>query len=331
MRRDGPFVARDGARECFLWHDGARERRMAIPEAFRAASPLYRQGLLHRVELAIRLGMKGDGEAVAYVQHLARRQVAAGARYLDVTVDAMELDGEKWTAENRGAALRWLVETVQAAAGEVPLALNSMRIELVEAALSGYDFARSCPLVNYSSGMDPHFAELAAARKLPLVWFATNTEGMPHSAAERLANIEAGIAACERIGIPPRDRYFDVCVYPKMAGAAEAHDALLAFEQARARFGPEVQLIAGVENHSYRLPMQRLFSLVFLECAIERGASGAVLDPLRAGPRHLKLLDRSSVEYRRAREVVESPGEAVLARFIEDAKSGALVDPFTKK
>lgn len=323
---DGPLVRRDRGRTYLAWNDEGLPKRLEIPAWFTANNEAYTRGRLEHLSLACQTGMRGSQDAIAYIQRLARRQIAAGAVHLDVTVDGLNR-----SPDELAAAMRWIVPLIQAAADSTPLLINSIFAGVMQSGLAVYDRARSTPMINGPMGKEPTRWAVAESSKLPFIWFIEGDCGMPHSVTDRMENLRALMSFAQAHGVALERIYFDVLVYPKVASARAGLDALDTFAAARAEFGPDLKLFGGITNIWFKNPLKRLVNLVFLELAIERGASGGILNPLTVHPRFLEKLDRSSAAYRRTREMLLSEDDNVVGTFLSDARAGLIEDPFANK
>ena len=103
-----------------------------------------RQKVKH-VKAAIIAGLAGGSGAAlghGYVRYLARRQLEAGAAYLDLNVDDVSSD-----LSIRIDAMRWLVTAVQDVPGAV-LALDSSSPDVLLAGLRATTRVAGAPLLN---------------------------------------------------------------------------------------------------------------------------------------------------------------------------------------
>src|SRR5262249_42153118 len=113
VQRQGSRVAvlADGT-EAVRFRDAAGKARLvALPPQARTTQA-YQQGQIKHVMSAVQKGLSSDSaaqeEGAEYVRDLARRQIAAGAHFLDLNADEISP-----RLEVQKAAMRWLVEVVQ--------------------------------------------------------------------------------------------------------------------------------------------------------------------------------------------------------------------------
>ncbi|GAF90510.1 unnamed protein product [marine sediment metagenome] len=203
----------------------------------------------------------------------AKRQVAAGADYVDVnagTSVAREADD-----------LKWLVETVQGAV-DAPLCLDSANPRALKFALA---LADRTPMVNSITG--------EAARKdeiLPLVLesgaavvaLLMDDSGMPEDARGRLEVAEKLIPELEQAGVP-RDRvHVDPLVRPVSTDISQGQAVLETVREVMAGW-EGVHTICGLSNISFGLPARNALNTAFLALMIHAGLDGAIIDPTEGG------------------------------------------------
>ncbi len=171
----------------------------------------FANGRVKQVAAAILLAMDGGPESevgIAFLRALATRQAAAGADYLDLNVDEVTSD-----PDGQQAAMRWLVQTIEAVA-TVPLALDSSSPAVIAAGLAASRRARGAPLLNSASLERLEVLDLAAAQGCPVVVSAAGRTQMPTGAEERVANALAVVEEARSRGIRVGDIYIDPLVLP---------------------------------------------------------------------------------------------------------------------
>jgi 5-methyltetrahydrofolate--homocysteine methyltransferase len=228
--------------------------------------------------------LKRVGQAVAerdsaFIQALARRQVEAGADWLDVNAGT--------GPDQEPDDLVWLVRTVQEAV-EAPLCLDSANPRALAAALGE---ARQTPLINSISGEHKRLdgiLPLARAHRCPVIALALDDNGIPQGVEGRLAVVRRVIAETRRVGLPDEQVYVDPLV---MAIATDTRSGLIALETmraVRAEF-PAVHLSVGLSNISFGLPARSLINRAFLTLALAAGLDTVIMDPLDRGLRSALL------------------------------------------
>jgi cobalamin-dependent methionine synthase I len=206
----------------------------------------------------------------AFIQDLARRQLMAGACWLDLNAG---------TAPDReGDDLVWLVQTVQAI-GPARLSLDSAN----PAALAGaLPYVLQPPLINSISGDLARLEgilPLVAEHGCSVIALAMDGGHMPHGVADRLEIVRGILDATRGAGIPDERVYVDPLVMA-VAATPEAGSVFLeTLRRLRAEF-PAVRTTAGLSNVSFGLPARGLLNRAFLVLALGAGLHSAVLDPL---------------------------------------------------
>ena len=291
LLRSGARVAAlpDGSPALPFADDEGAERLLPVPEA--ALEGTGEKQKVKHVKAAVLAGLAGGPGAElgrGYVRHLARRQAAAGADYLDLNVDEVSND-----LAVRVAAIRWLVGVVEAAT-PAALALDSSAPEVLRAGLEAARRTAGPPLLNSASIERLDVLDLAAAEGCAVVLGAVGEAGMPGSAAERVANAERIVEEATRRGMALGALHVDPLVLPVAVEPEVGAWYLEAVRTLRAQLGPEVHLTGGLSNVSFGLPLRRLLNDVFIDLAAEAGADSGIIDPVASDPRRVFAMDRST-------------------------------------
>jgi 5-methyltetrahydrofolate--homocysteine methyltransferase len=283
----------------------------------------FANGRVKQVAAAIVLAMDGGPEAevgIAFLRALATRQAAAGADYLDLNVDEVTSD-----SDGQQAAMRWLVQTIEAVA-TVPLALDSSSAAVIAAGLAASRRARGTPLLNSASLERLDVLDLAAAQECPVVVSAAGRTQMPTGADERVTNALAVVEEARSRGIRVGDIYIDPLVLPIGMDPEVGGHFLAAIARLRHVLGPEIRLTGGFSNISFGLPQRHLLNDVFLALAADAGADSGILDPLATDPHRAFAADRMSPAWKLAADVLtghDEYGAAYLAAYRAGALGGA--------
>ncbi|HEX9166331.1 MAG TPA: dihydropteroate synthase [Gemmatimonadales bacterium] len=253
-------------------------RFLIIGENLHASRVLRRDGLpVKHVKEAIEHGMgggEGADHACAYLQELARRQVACGAAWLDLNVDEVSPDpavGE--------AAMRWLVAVVEAVV-EAPLSLDSSSPSVLRAGLAACSRRGGPPLLNSASLERLDVLDLAAEAGCPVVLAAIGAGGLPGDVTERVVNAAKLVELAAGKGLAAPALFVDPLVLPIAVAPRNGLDFLEAVRELRRTLEPEVHLTGGLSNLSFGLPMRRLINGVFVAMAREAGVDSAIVDPV---------------------------------------------------
>jgi len=207
----------------------------------------------------------------AAIQTLARRQVDAGAAFVDVNAGMFHDDEPE--------LLAWLVETIQEVV-DAPFSIDSPNPEAVSAALIVNK--NPPPIINSITDEKARFdaiLPLALKHKAKLIALCMDDSGMPETADERMAIARRLIGKLTREGVGLDDIYIDPLVRPVSTGPHYGRVALDTIRQVKEEY-PGVHIACGLSNVSYGLPMRKLINQAFLVAAMAAGMDGAILDPL---------------------------------------------------
>jgi len=209
----------------------------------------------------------------SFVQEMARKQVDAGADFLDVNAGT----GSGQEADD----LIWLVKTVQAVV-DVPLCLDSANPVALK---SGMECVKQTPMVNSISGEASRLdgiLPLVAKAGSPVIALLLGDGGIPDDVEGRL---EIGYLLLERTrqaGVPDEKVYIDPLA---MAISTKTEGALVALETMcvlRAEY-PDVKFSIGLSNISFGLPARTLINQAFLAQLLASGLDAAIINPMEQG------------------------------------------------
>jgi 5-methyltetrahydrofolate--homocysteine methyltransferase len=213
-----------------------------------------------------------EGHDAAAIQDLARRQMEAGATFVDVnagTFVAQEIEH-----------LSWLVTTVQAAV-DAPLCIDSPNPAALEKALTLH---RGKAMVNSITAEKARYntiVPLVKKYKTAVVALCMDDRGMPESAAERVAVARELGARLQQEGIPLDDVYFDPLVRP-VSTDPRYGTMMLDTTRGIKEHLPQAHVICGLSNVSFGLPLRKLLNQNFLVMAMTCGLDAVIIDPLDA-------------------------------------------------
>lgn len=198
----------------------------------------------------------------------SEEQVAANAHVLDVNVGAPMVD--------EAALLPELVSAL-ASRHDVPLALDSSDANAVSAALAVYP---ASPLVNSISnepGVLERLGPLCRDHGAPFILLPLRGKRLPETASERIAIIEAMLAAMDDLKIPRHLALVDVLVLTVSANPRAAVECLEVIRYCRETLN--LPATAGLSNVSFGLPARELVNSAFLSMAIGAGLSACIANP----------------------------------------------------
>jgi cobalamin-dependent methionine synthase I len=287
----------------------------------------FRSGRVKHVMAAVHEGMTSgpDAEiAATYVRWMAARQIAGGARYLDLNVDEISPD-----VDGRLEAMAWLVKVV-GPVSTVPISIDSSDSAVMSVGLELHDpgwAGGAAPLLNSAAADRTDVLDLAAGRSLPVVLSSTG-ETMPSGTEERMVRavemIEMGLAH----GMKLSDLFVDPLVIPIGVDSDGGAHYLEAVRQLRAQYGPDLHITSGISNVSFGMPGRRLIGDVFLDLCVQAGQDSGIVDPVASDIGRALAPDRDSEVYRLAADLLTG-ADPFGMEFIEAYRAGRLTDQAT--
>lgn len=206
-----------------------------------------------------------------FIQEMARKQVEAGAHYVDVNCGTM--------VYNEVETMQWLVESVQEAV-EAPLCLDSPNPKALEAGLALCKHGQ--PMINSITAEKERFATIlpmVLKYKAKIVALCMDDKGMPESAADRIVVVKRLVADLTAAGLPGGDIYLDPLVTPVSTGDTAGLGVLDTVKFIRQEY-PNVHSICGLSNISYGLPNRKVLNQAFMIQTMAAGMDSYILDPL---------------------------------------------------
>lgn len=204
------------------------------------------------------------------IRTLARRQVDAGAEWLDVNAGTLP--------EREPDDLVWLVKTVQEVTDR-PLCLDSSNPKALVAALT---VTAQTPLINSISGEPSRLTSVLPVvieHGCPVIALCMDDQGIPSNVETRLRVLRRLLEETRRAGVPDERVYVDPLVMTMATNTECANIALTTMRAVRAEF-PATHLTVGLSNVSYGLPSRALINRTFLVLAMDAGLETAIADPL---------------------------------------------------
>ncbi len=225
-----------------------------IGEAINGLQAGIRQAILSRDKEAIR--------------KLARAQVEAGAAFLDLST------GTAWPKP--AEIMVWLVTAVQEAV-EVPLSLNSRRLDVIEA---GLRVCRNPVMINSATGEKekvPYFMELALKHKADLVCLTMDEQGIPPHAVGRISIAKRILDFAEQYAFPRERIFIDPVLLPLKFFQSQGPIVLEAIRGiAQEKEAPHI--VTAISNCSQGMKHRALINRTFLSMAIACGVDTVICD-----------------------------------------------------
>lgn len=205
-----------------------------------------------------------------FVLELARIQIEAGAKVLDVNVGYPGVDDEKL-----------LPETVQAIQQEfdVPLCLDSPNPKAIEAALK---VAEGKCLINSVNGEEkslnailPIVKEYGAA----VIGLVMDDDGITHDPQKRLGVADKILKRAGALDIPAEDIVIDPLAMAVSADPNACNVTLETIRLVRENLG--LNMTEGSSNVSFGLPNREILNNAFITLSIIAGVSCPIANPVK--------------------------------------------------
>lgn len=299
--------------------DGAA-RYLPVPEPLKETQP-YEQGQVKHMMAAVWHGVHGNEHeqelGADYVRQEARRQIAAGAHYLDLNVDEVSP-----MLDEQIRSMRWLVKAVQPASS-IPLSIDSSNVEIITAGLEEYDGKAGRPLLNSLALERLDALDLVERFNTQVVVTAASIDGMPDDDEQRVENVGKLLEPVLKRGVKKADIHVDALVFPISVAAPYGLHYLNAIQEIRNEYGPELHISGGLSNVSFGLPHRRLVNESFIYLAIEHGADSGIVDPISTKIANVFKLDTESEPVKIAMAMLLGHDE-YCANFLRAYRAGKL-------
>jgi 5-methyltetrahydrofolate--homocysteine methyltransferase len=206
----------------------------------------------------------------AYIQEDVKKQVAAGAVYIDVNAGA-RIGHEK-------EDMQWLLEIIQEAVS-IPVSIDSPDPDILEMA---YGMTDRPPMINSISLERARFETMIPflkGRECKIVALCMDDSGMPTSTRDITDRAQRLVQELEAIGIQRENIYIDPLVQPISTSTSNGVMVLEAVREISANL-TGVHMICGLSNVSFGLPGRKIINRTFLSMMMSAGLDGAICDPL---------------------------------------------------
>lgn len=202
-----------------------------------------------------------------YVCRLGLEQINVGAHILDVNVGTPGIDEPAMIAK-AVPALQAITDT--------PLQIDTSNYEAMERALRLYN---GKPMLNSVNGKEESLSKvLPLAKKYGavLVALCLDDNGIPNTAAGRIAVADKIIARAAAYGIESRNIVVDPLALTISTGAENAEIACEVIRTMKAR---GINTVMGVSNISFGLPGREAVNSTFFTMALQAGLSCGIINP----------------------------------------------------
>ena len=215
-----------------------------------------------RFQQAIR---EGD---IDYVLAQGISQAESGAAVLDVNVGVPGVD--------EPAAMERVVKALQSVVS-LPLQLDSSSAAALERGLRVYNGKPIVNSVNGERAVLDRLLPLCKKYGAAVVGLTLDENGIPKTAAERVAIAARIRDAALAAGIPPEDIYIDCLTLTASAQQEDVMVTLDALRSCKQELG--VRTVLGVSNISFGLPCRPYLNTAFLTMAVYAGLDLAIMNP----------------------------------------------------
>jgi len=208
---------------------------------------------------------------VAFIQDLVKRQIEAGARWVDVNGGGR--------AGHEEEDMNWLLDVVQEVSGDTPLSLDSPDPKILAMA---YKKANVRPMINSISLERNRWNSLLSflkGKECDVIALCMDDTGLPKSVEDILSRTERIVSGLTETGLGLDSIYIDPIVQPISIDTTKGKTALLAVSNIMERFAG-IHTTSGLSNISFGNPKRRLINRCFLSMMIAYGLDSAILDPL---------------------------------------------------
>ena len=252
-----------------------------------------------------------------YVRAEVRKQVKAGARYLDINVDEVH-----YNLETQKRAMRWAVETVQETS-PVPPSIDSSNSEIIAEGLAAYRGEAGRPMVNSLALERLDALDLVKEHDARVIAMATSGTGMPQDDDERVENANTIIERAISGGIAMDDIFVDAIVFPISVDPQYGNHYFNAVRALRAKYGNEIHIGMGLSNVSFGLPKRGLINQTFIHLALGAGIDAGITDPVQTKLGSVLDLDTDSESYRVTSDMLLGRDDFCLS-YIQAFRDGRL-------
>ena len=211
------------------------------------------------------------GRNAAFIQELAKKQIDAGADWIDVNGGARVGHEEQ--------DMTWLLEVVQEVSGDVALSVDSNNPDILAMA---YKKARIKPMINSISlerkrweGLSPFLK----GKDCDILALCMDDKGLPKSLNNLLERADRLVSGLKEIGFAHESIYIDPLIQPISTDITKGKMAMEAVAEIMKRY-PGIHTVCGASNISFGMPLRRRINRYFITMMIANGLDTAILDPL---------------------------------------------------
>jgi 5-methyltetrahydrofolate--homocysteine methyltransferase len=300
--------------------ESGEDRLLTVPEWYKKTQP-YDLGQIKHFLIAVMKGIGDDPseqeEGAAYIHAEVRRQVRAGADYLDLNVDEIS---PKLDVQFRG--MRWLVATTQSVS-PLPLSVDSSNAEIIAEGLAECDGRAGRPIVNSVALERIDTLDLVKEHDSRVVVTAAGASGMPSDDVERVENVVEVMEFVRSKDVALGDVFVDPLAFPISVDPTYGNHFFDAVRKLREVYGNEIHITGGLSNVSFGLPRRKLINDTFIYMALEAGIDSGIIDPIQSKMRAVFDLDTSSEPVKLAGDML-SGNDDFCMNYIQAFRDGKL-------
>ena len=321
LRKGRRVVVRDDGSEVVPFRgDLGEQRYLTVPDWFKKTQP-YEQGQIKHFMIAMMKGINGNSvekeEGASYIRSEVRKQIAAGASYIDINPDEVH-----YSLEIQKKAMRWAVEVVQDISS-IPVSVDSSAAEIIAEGLEAYDGRAGRPIVNSVAPERPETLDMVAKYNPRVIIMSTSGTGMPQDAGERVENTGAILEQVLPIGVALEDIFVDAIIFPISVDGQNGNNYFDAVRKIRETYGEKIHIGMGLSNVSFGMPRRKLINQAFIHLALESGIDAGIIDPIQTKLQDVFNLDVESEAVKLALDMLLGRDDFCM-NYIEAHRDGRL-------
>ena len=205
------------------------------------------------------------------IQEEVGAQIKAGADLIDINA------GSRLNSEAND--LLWLIDVIQAAFSRVRLCIDSPNPESMKVVLNR---VINVPMLNSITAERSRFEVMAPfiqIRECDVVALCVDDRGLPQSSDHAVENSFRLVSKLQSLGVARERIYLDPVIQAVSTHTNAALKVLETIERIHNAL-EGVNIICGLSNISFGLPVRPLINRAFLSLAMKAGLNAAILDPL---------------------------------------------------
>lgn len=202
-----------------------------------------------------------------YIITEAISQKETGADILDINMGIPDIDEKE--------KMKRVIKELQGVV-DLPLQIDSMKSEVIEAAVREYN---GKPIINSVNGKKSSMEKILPIVKkygALVIGLTLDEEGIPKTAEKRYEIAEKIINNAKTYGIPEENLIIDPLVLTVSAEQENVMETLKAITLIKSKY--KVKTVLGVSNISFGLPNRKIINSTFLAMALSYGLDLAILD-----------------------------------------------------